>query len=178
MVKRPNWAKQSISYFNVPRIEKKGLNIWQLHVQAAAHSGFMLMFINSGPLDLKIWVKWDSPYQSQSFSLQRSNDKKGIVFRKLEAWFVCATSHSILNPWSVSLSSMLQKQFVSRQRRISSLFTKKKKAFLHILPVTHNEFPQRTAWTPCPYQIINAMSKIQNSLTILEVFTASYSLTN
>lgn len=125
VVKRLKWGMQSISHFNVPRMEKKGLNIRHLHVQAAAHFVFMLMFINSGHLDLKIWVKQDSSYQSQSFSLQRSNGKNGIVFRELKAWFVCATSHFILNPWSVSFSSMLQKQFVSRQCRISSLFTQK-----------------------------------------------------
>lgn len=107
-------------------MEKKGLNIRHLHKQATTHSLFMLMFMISGHLTWKFdWVKWDSPYWPQSFSFQRSNDKNGIVFRELKAWFVYATSHSILNPRSILLASTLQKQFVSRQHRIiSSLFTK------------------------------------------------------
>lgn len=124
-MKRPKWGKQSISHSNVPRMEKKGLNGRHWHGQAVAHSLFMLMIINSGHLGLKIWLsEMRFPLSISVFSLQRSNDKNGIVFRELKAWFVYATSHSILNPWSVLLSSMLKKQFVSRQCRISSLFTK------------------------------------------------------
>lgn len=98
----------------------------------------MLMFINSCHHDLKIWLKWDSPYQSQVFFSSKESWEKWNCFQRTES-LICICN-KLFHIKSMECFTFLNvtKAICFQQCRISTLFTKKRLFSIFCLLPTMN----------------------------------------